>query len=86
MSMGKKKNDATKKKGLAINDDALEGVTGGGLKIVYRRTDGRLGTAWFYDPNEAKSWRKDHQDYELIKTECCGSGPMWNPFDSYTTD
>ena len=29
MSMGKKKNDATKKKGVALSDEELSNVTGG---------------------------------------------------------
>ena len=42
MSMGKKSNDATKKKGMALRDDTLENVTGGEtITIRYRTFDNR---------------------------------------------
>ena len=43
MDLKKEKNDATKKKGMALNDDALKTVTGGGtarVHVKYEDDDG----------------------------------------------
>ena len=44
MSMVKKSNNGPEKKGV-VSDDELGGVTGGGLKIIYRKCDGKFGAA-----------------------------------------
>ena len=42
MSMGKKSNDATKKSGVALSDDALGGVTGGERTVTIEYVDNNM--------------------------------------------
>lgn len=59
MSMGKKKTDATKKKGMALSDDALANVTGGGGYVIKLSHSSRpmLVTRTVFPTKEAaESW------------------------------
>lgn len=66
MSMGKKEIDATRKKGMVLNDDALANVTGGYYvlqNICY--ADGRsqemLRNVGFNTPEAAKAYAEKHE-------------------------
>ena len=70
MDLKKEKNDATKKKGMALSDDALAGVTGGGYWVVkYRTPEGEIKQTTILDNDLYEEWTEKHSDYEIISKE-----------------
>ena len=64
MSINKKSNDATEKKGMALSDDALENVTGGWWTLTYSR-EGRTRYCSFSDKTQAEEWAEQHKDQNV---------------------
>ena len=66
MSTNKKSNDATEKKGMALSDDALSGVTGGDYVVTYKTPYGVTRATTFSNHDEFLNWAKEHRDYDII--------------------
>ena len=69
MGFNKKSNDATEKKGMALSDDALSGVTGGCWKVTYRTPDGETVLTTFSDDARFHAWCEKHPNYDIISKE-----------------
>ena len=62
MSMGKKSNDATKKKGMALGDAEVENVTGGYIKVIPRTKIFASGRHAYFVTYEIR----DNETHEVV--------------------